>query len=81
MDRVNDLFMEQIPSMPASSEPLGTVLSVRGSEARVGLPAPNLAENKRATVGAFVRIWAGERRLIGVITEVESKDEIGRSSA
>ncbi len=51
--------------------PLGQILGVRGSEARVALPAPVLAEQARATVGTFLRISAGARRLIGMITEVE----------
>ena len=52
------------------SESLGAVLGVRGGEARVAMPIANAAA--RATVGDFVRIWAGPRRLIGMITEVES---------
>ena len=80
-DRVNHIFMEQVPSVPDSQEPLGTVLSVRGSEARVGLPASRPGLGKRATVGAFVRIWADDNRLIGMITEVESKEDSGVSSA
>jgi len=56
----------------ASAPSLGQILSVRGSEARVALPAPVLSEQFRATVGTFLRISAGARRLIGMITEVES---------
>ena len=52
------------------TEPLGHVLSVRGSEARVGLPAPSPNDETRATVGKFLAIAAGKRRLIGMITEV-----------
>jgi hypothetical protein len=57
-----------------SMHSLGEILSVRGSEARVGLPAPVLSDQARATVGTFLRISAGTRRLIGMITEVESID-------
>ena len=53
------------------------MLSVRGSEARIGLPAPALSEQLRATVGAFLAIAAGRHRLIGVVTEVASNDEGG----
>lgn len=56
-----------------ASEPLGRVLSVRGSVAQVDLPAPAASELRRATVGAFVRIWVGARRLVGMIVEVEGR--------
>ncbi|MGD0640873.1 MAG: DUF87 domain-containing protein [Roseiarcus sp.] len=59
---------------PLEATTLGTVLSVRGSEACVGLPAPAISEQLRATVGAFLAIAAGRRRLIGVITEVASNE-------
>jgi DNA helicase HerA-like ATPase len=60
---------------PAEATTLGTVLSVRGSEACIGLPAPALSEQLRATVGAFLAIAAGRHRLIGVVTEVASNVE------
>ena len=53
--------------------PLGEVLSVRGSEARVGLPAPAISEERRATVGQFVAVQAGVRRVIGIIAEVSAE--------
>jgi uncharacterized protein len=53
-----------------SVEPLGHVLSVRGSEAQVGLPSPSSDHESRATVGKFLAIGAGNHRLIGMITEV-----------
>ncbi len=62
---------------PVEATTLGTVLSVRGSEACIGLPAPALNEQLRATVGAFLAIAAGRHRLIGVVTEVASNDEGG----
>jgi uncharacterized protein DUF87 len=52
------------------SEHLGHVLSVRGSEAKVGLPGRSLGDESRATVGKFLAIDAGKRRLIGIVTEV-----------
>ena len=57
------------------STTLGAVLSVRGSEACVGLPAPALSDQLRATVGSFLAIAAGRHRLIGVVTEVASNAE------
>jgi DNA helicase HerA-like ATPase len=56
--------------MANPSEHLGHVLSVRGSEAKVGLPGRSLGEESRATVGKFLAIDAGKRRLIGIVTEV-----------
>ncbi len=56
---------------------LGTVLSVRGSEACVSLPAPAINEDLRATVGSFLAIAAGRHRLIGVVTEVASNEADG----
>jgi DNA helicase HerA-like ATPase len=56
---------------------LGTVLSVRGSEACIGLPAPAICESLRATVGAFLAIAAGRHRLIGMVTEVASSETCG----
>jgi hypothetical protein len=77
---VNEHLAGHIPGSIVEMEPLGSVLSVRGSEARVGLPAPAIADAGRATVGTFVRIWAGARRVIGMITEVESHGEFGRAA-
>jgi DNA helicase HerA-like ATPase len=51
---------------------IGVILSVRGSQANVGLPGLAMAEDARATVGTFVGIHAGPRRLVGIITEVSS---------
>jgi uncharacterized protein len=63
------------PSLAEAS--LGAVLGVRGSEARVGLPAPALSELLRATVGTFLAIAAGRHRLVGVVTEVDGNAERG----
>jgi DNA helicase HerA-like ATPase len=60
---------------------VGAVLSVRGSEARVGLSPSPSPDEARATVGKFLAIGAGRRRLIGMITEVSvnnSDSEHGR---
>ncbi len=64
------------PPSPVESS-LGAVLSVRGSEARVGLPAPAISDSLRATVGTFLAIAAGAHRLVGVVTEVDSNSERG----
>ena len=66
---------EDDPRLTARS--LGVVLSVRGAEARVAIPVALTGAETRATVGDFVRIYAGQRRLIGMITEVEAQDGAG----
>jgi DNA helicase HerA-like ATPase len=58
------------PGGASAAEPLGHVLSVRGSEAQVGLPSPSIDDASRATVGRFLAIAAGKHRLIGMVTEV-----------
>jgi hypothetical protein len=60
---------------PIEPTTLGSVLSVRGSEACVGLPAPAINDQLRPTVGTFLAITAGRRRLIGVVTEVASSGD------
>src|SRR5215467_11456017 len=58
---------------PAVREPpLGRVLSVRGSQAKVEFPAvsANDLEEARVTVGKFVGIRAGKSLLLGVVTDV-----------
>jgi DNA helicase HerA-like ATPase len=63
---------------PSSVEAsLGAVLGVRGSEARVGLPAPALSDLQRATVGTFLAIAAGPHLLVGVVTEVDGNADRG----
>ena len=56
----------------AFGQPLGQVVSVRGSRARLGLliPAIEDLEAVRATVGKFLGILTTESLLIGVITNV-----------
>ena len=41
------------------------------------MPAPALSDNCAPTVGTFLAIAAGRRRLIGVVTEVESNERAG----
>ncbi|MGD0720399.1 MAG: DUF87 domain-containing protein [Roseiarcus sp.] len=58
------------PGADNLNEHLGHILSVRGSQAQVGLPSPSRNDEARATVGKFLAIRAGKRRLIGMVTEV-----------
>ena len=51
---------------------IGHVLSVRGSEAKIGLPAPWPDHDARATVGKFLSIASGRKSLIGMIIEVSA---------
>ena len=60
-----------------TADTLGVILGVRGAEARIAIPVARPDEDERATVGNFVRILAGPRRLIGMITEVESQGNAG----
>lgn len=65
----------------AGERVLGHVLSCRGSEARVGLPAPVPLGEQRATVGKFLAIKSGFSLLVGMIAEVTTIDpELGASS-
>ena len=57
--RVNTYPAYSFSDGAAPTRSLGQILSVRGSEARVALPAPVLSEQFRATVGTFLRISAG----------------------
>lgn len=60
---------------------LGQVLSVRGSEAQVGLPGASPNHEARATVGRFIAIGAGPRRLVGMVTEVSINNGDGPHGA
>jgi DNA helicase HerA-like ATPase len=57
---------------PERPPPLGRVLSVRGSQAKVEFPAVSAfdLEEARVTVGKFVGISAGKSLLLGVVTDV-----------
>ncbi|EBW2250067.1 DUF87 domain-containing protein, partial [Salmonella enterica subsp. enterica serovar Enteritidis] len=79
MNRVTD----QTAAEPSSraDRALGHVLSCRGSEAQVGLPAPVPPGEQRATVGKFVAIRSGFSLLVGMIAEVSTIDaQLGASS-
>jgi DNA helicase HerA-like ATPase len=64
---------EQGSPLPPARESLGRVISVSGSETRIGLASPrNPANESHATVGKFVGIRSGRSLLIGTITEVSA---------
>ena len=64
------------PEHPAwldpTATPLGAVLSVRGAQASIGLPAASLRDSKDTpvTVGKFVAVRRGASLVIGMITDV-----------
>src|SRR3954470_3519955 len=60
------------PASGSGEDSIGHVLSVRGSEAKIGLPAPWPEADARATVGKFLSIRAGHKSLIGMVTEVSA---------
>ncbi len=61
---------------PSPVSPLGRVISVRGSQARVGLlPNPSLTPTHiRATVGQFFGIRAANTTIVAIITEVSREN-------
>jgi DNA helicase HerA-like ATPase len=69
-----------VPTMaPAQrAETLGCVISVRGSQASVGLPAqsPHAAEKARASVGKFLGVRAGESLVVGLIADVSLRTDV-----
>ena len=65
------------PAAPQTIELVGRVISVRGSQASVGLPAasPQLPEEARATVGKFLGVRAGNSLLVGLIADVSLRTD------
>ena len=63
-------------AMP-NAELFGRVISVRGSQASVGLPptSPQSPEEARATVGKFLGVRAGKSLLVGLIADVSLRTE------
>ncbi len=59
------------PPVP-QAKALGHVISVRGSQASVGIPAVSAQtpEERRATVGKFLGLRAGKSLLVGLIADV-----------
>ncbi len=68
---LNHSSTAQQPQAPRV-ELLGRVISVRGSQASVGLPpsSPHVPEEARATVGKFLGVRAGKSLLIGLIADI-----------
>jgi uncharacterized protein len=60
-----------VPPAP-QAKTLGHVISVRGSQASVGIPADSqqTPEDRRATVGKFLGLRSGKSLLIGLIADV-----------
>ncbi len=67
-----DTSRRQEEHSSVAGQPVGHVVSVRGSQAKIGLVTSPLQERNqsRCTVGKFVGIRAGDSLLIGVITKV-----------
>jgi uncharacterized protein len=67
-----DRLPQQGDASSAAGQPIGQVVSVRGSQATVGLLSPPLLDRsgQRSTVGKFLGIRAGNSLLVGVITNV-----------
>ena len=65
------------PAAPQTADLVGRVISVRGSQASVSLPAaaPQLPEEARATVGKFLGVRAGKSLLVGLIADVSLRTE------
>jgi len=65
------------PVAAQNAELVGRVISVRGSQASVGLPpaAAHAPEETRATVGKFLGVRAGKSLLIGLIADVSLRAE------
>jgi len=66
---------EQCRDEEKVQEPVGRVLSIHGSEARIGLfagilPPTSNEDNTTATVGKFLGIRRGQSLLVGIISEV-----------
>ncbi len=57
-------------SIPSPSSPIGHIVSVRGSQAKVGLPATGPTGAPRPTVGSFLAVRGPDGLLIGVVSDV-----------
>ena len=63
--------------MPSAGEPLGRVISVRGSQASVGARPPADAADQPSATG---QLASGGKSLIGVITEAQTRPSIASAS-
>ena len=63
-----------------ATEAIGHIVSVRGSQACVGLTAssPQFPQEARATVGRFLGIRAGSSLIVGLITEISLQRSVSR---
>jgi len=63
---------DQLMRPGTPTQPLGRIISVRGSQATVGILQPLLEQDEKArvTVGKFLSIRSGQSLLIGVTTEI-----------
>ncbi|MCV0397301.1 MAG: DUF87 domain-containing protein [Rhizobiaceae bacterium] len=66
--------MDDTQQAPASAapQPIGHVLSCRGSEAKIALSSGASLGEQRATVGKFIAIRSGGSMLLGMIEEVSA---------
>src|SRR5262249_44306276 len=63
-------------SVSLNADSLGRVISVRGSQASVGLASTSAGgDGPRVTVGKFLGIRAGRSLLVGVVTDVTLRTE------
>jgi DNA helicase HerA-like ATPase len=64
---------ENVARPQPAREPLGRVISVTGSQAKIGLSSlRNVAGETRATVGKFLGLRSGRSLQIGMITEISA---------
>ena len=61
-------------AVEAARQSFGRVLSCRGAEVRIGLPAAVSLSAQRATVGKFVSIRSGASVVIGMIAEITASE-------
>src|SRR5215470_15053734 len=79
----SDHHADQRDENPSREPPVGRVLSVRGSQAKVEFPAVSAfdLEEARVTVGKFVGITAGQSLLVGVVTDVALTTDVVEAGA
>ncbi len=74
MEPINNTAGQNEPRRP---DPIGRVISIRGSQASIVLPAtlPNVPDEARATVGKFLGVRVGKSLLVGLIADVSLRTE------
>ena len=70
-----------IPLAP-QAKTLGHVISVRGSQASVGIPTASAQtpEDARATVGKFLGVRAGKSLIVGLIADVSLGEAVAMAT-